>query len=236
MLSQPEPACLVIADITGYTGYLAGVELDHAQDILADLMGTVVGALRPTFRLAKLEGDAAFVYAITETVDGGPAPGHHRALLLRLPPPAPRHPPGVELRVQRLHPRPEPRPEVRRPPRRRSIRQRIASREELVGSDVIVVHRLLKNHVREDTGHRRLRAVHRGLRRGDGPRRPGRGGPRRASRGLRGRRRGRGLGARPRGRLGRGARPGPATSSSRRTRHGSTRRSSTPRRRSSGSI
>ena len=70
MLSQPEPACLVIADITGYTGFLAGAELDHAQDILADLMATVVGALRPTFRLAKLEGDAAFVYAITETVDG----------------------------------------------------------------------------------------------------------------------------------------------------------------------
>ena len=42
MLNQPEPACLVIADITGYTSYLAGVELDHAQDILADLMDTVV--------------------------------------------------------------------------------------------------------------------------------------------------------------------------------------------------
>ena len=60
MLNQTEPACLVIADITGYTSYLAGVELDHAQDILADLMNTVVTSLRPTFRLAKLEGDAAF--------------------------------------------------------------------------------------------------------------------------------------------------------------------------------
>src|SRR6187200_2111064 len=70
MLNQPEPACLVIADITGYTSYLAGVELDHAHDILADLMDTVVSALRPTFKLAKLEGDAAFVYAITGTIDG----------------------------------------------------------------------------------------------------------------------------------------------------------------------
>ena len=69
MLNTPEPACLVIADITGYTSYLTGVELDHADDILADLMDTVVGALRPTFRLAKLEGDAAFTYAMTETVD-----------------------------------------------------------------------------------------------------------------------------------------------------------------------
>ena len=70
MLNRSEPACLVIADITGYTSYLAGVELDHAQDILADLMNTVVGSLRPTFRLAKLEGDAAFTFALTPTIDG----------------------------------------------------------------------------------------------------------------------------------------------------------------------
>ena len=38
MLARTEPACLVIADIAGYSGYLAGVELDHAQDILADLV------------------------------------------------------------------------------------------------------------------------------------------------------------------------------------------------------
>ena len=60
-----ESACLLIADISGYTGYLAGVELDHAQDILADLMGTIISALRPGFRLAKLEGDAVFTFAIT---------------------------------------------------------------------------------------------------------------------------------------------------------------------------
>src|SRR5262245_55409364 len=65
-----EPACLLIADITGYTSYLAGVELDHAQDILADLMGTIVNALRPGFRLAKLEGDAAFTFAVTDRLDG----------------------------------------------------------------------------------------------------------------------------------------------------------------------
>jgi hypothetical protein len=70
VLSRPEPACLLIADISGYTSYLAGAELDHAQDILADLMTTVVAALRPGLRLAKLEGDAAFVYVLTERIDG----------------------------------------------------------------------------------------------------------------------------------------------------------------------
>ena len=47
MPDQPEPACLVIADISGYTSYLAGVELDHAQDILADLTDAVVLRRRP---------------------------------------------------------------------------------------------------------------------------------------------------------------------------------------------
>ena len=41
------------------------------------------------------------------------------------------------------------------------IRHRIAGREELVGSDVIVAHRLLKNHVVERLGIARLRAVQR---------------------------------------------------------------------------
>jgi hypothetical protein len=34
MLPKAESACFLIADISGYTSYLAGVELDHAQDTL----------------------------------------------------------------------------------------------------------------------------------------------------------------------------------------------------------
>src|SRR6188508_3266877 len=70
MPSAAEPTCFVIADISGYTGYLADVELDHAQDILADLIGAVVSALRPNFRLAKLEGDAVFTSMSVENDDG----------------------------------------------------------------------------------------------------------------------------------------------------------------------
>jgi class 3 adenylate cyclase len=69
MLATPRPTCFLIADISGYTGYLADVELDHAQDILADLVGAVVSALRPDFRLAKLEGDAAFMFMSAKTAD-----------------------------------------------------------------------------------------------------------------------------------------------------------------------
>jgi uncharacterized protein YndB with AHSA1/START domain len=153
MLSQPEPACLVIADITGYTGFLAGAELDHAQDILADLMGNVIGALRPSFKLAKLEGDAAFVYTIAATVDAAQIQdvlercyfGFRRRLRdIRQASTCECNAcilvPNLDLKIVAHH------GEV--------IRQRIASWEELVGSDVIVVHRLLKNAVEESTGLR----------------------------------------------------------------------------------
>src|SRR3954451_19303424 len=151
MLNQPEPACLVIADISGYTGFLAGAELDHAQDILADLMNTVVSAFRPSFRLAKLEGDAAFVYAITETVDGAQLQdtieGCYFAFRRRLRDIGQASMcecnacilvPHLDLKVVAHH--------------GRIVRQRVGSWEELVGSDIIVVHRLLKNHIEEALG------------------------------------------------------------------------------------
>ena len=117
MLSRPESACLLIADISGYTRYLAGSELDHAQDILADLMSTVVGALRPGFRLAKLEGDAAFAYMHHRPGRRVAAPGHHRADLLRVPATSPRHLPGDVLCLQRVRPDAPARPQAHRPPR-----------------------------------------------------------------------------------------------------------------------
>jgi hypothetical protein len=69
MLVPTERGCLVIADITGYTAYLTGTELEHAQDVLADLMATIIAGFRPVLRLAKLEGDAAFAYAPQGKVD-----------------------------------------------------------------------------------------------------------------------------------------------------------------------
>jgi uncharacterized protein YndB with AHSA1/START domain len=151
VLSRPEPACLLIADISGYTSYLAATELDHAQDILADLMTTVIAALRPGFRLAKLEGDAAFAYALTDAIDGSALlDGVERtyfAFRRRLRSIAAAtscrcnacvRMPGLDLKVVVHH--------------GSMIRHRIAGREELVGSDVIVVHRMLKNHVVEATG------------------------------------------------------------------------------------
>ena len=73
MLSKTESAYFVIADISGYTQFLSGVELEHGQDIISDLMDTLVRSLRPPYRLAKFEGDAAFLYAATDKADGSAA-------------------------------------------------------------------------------------------------------------------------------------------------------------------
>ena len=150
-MNPVERSCLLIADISGYTSYLAGVELDHAQDILADLIGTVVTTLRPTFRLAKLEGDAAFMAAPQDDLDG--------SLLLDV----------IErcyfgFRRRRRDVRQATSCEcnacVRIPDLNLKfvvhhgtiLRQRVAGHEELLGADVILVHRLLKNDVVAATG------------------------------------------------------------------------------------
>jgi uncharacterized protein YndB with AHSA1/START domain len=151
MLPAPQRTCFLIADISGYTGYLADVELDHAQDILADLIGAVVSALRPNFRLAKLEGDAAFTYMPAELIDGSmlldtiercyfgfrrrrrdvrQATSCECNACVRIP--------DLDLKFVVHH--------------GLAIVQKVAGRQELLGSDVVVVHRLLKNQVVEALG------------------------------------------------------------------------------------
>src|SRR2546423_4488862 len=65
-----EVGCLLIADVSGYTRYLSGTELEHSQDILADLIGLVVEKTCGLMKLAKLEGDAVFCYEGGRLVDG----------------------------------------------------------------------------------------------------------------------------------------------------------------------
>jgi hypothetical protein len=148
--TSPERACLAIADISGYTTYLAGVELDHAQDILSDLTVTVVEAMSP-FQLLKLEGDAAFTYVPGDSIDGSMLQdtiestyvAFRRRLrditqasscdcnaCVRIP--------DLDLKFV-VHHGP-------------IGRQRLMGLDELVGPEVILVHRLLKNEVTQQTG------------------------------------------------------------------------------------
>jgi hypothetical protein len=59
-------ALLVIADIGGYTRFMRvhRINLAHAQYVVAQLLEAVIDGGEPRLKLAKLEGDAAFFYAL----------------------------------------------------------------------------------------------------------------------------------------------------------------------------
>jgi uncharacterized protein YndB with AHSA1/START domain len=62
---------LVIADIAGYTAFLTGTELEHAQSIIEELTALIRERLAPPLRFVKLEGDAVFCYADVSTFADG---------------------------------------------------------------------------------------------------------------------------------------------------------------------
>ncbi len=146
-----QPTCFLIADISGYTGYLLSVELEHADDILTDLLNTIVMALRPNFRLSRIEGDAAFMFMPADRIDG--------SMLLdtiercyfgfRRRRRDVRQATSCDCRACVQIPDLDLKFVVHHGP---ALIQEIADRQELLGLDAIVIHRLLKNQVVERLG------------------------------------------------------------------------------------
>ena len=157
---------LLLADIGGYTSFLQAVATSHADDAFANgaipdayammssLLDGIVGRLVPPLTLSKLEGDAVFAYATdAAVVPRGPALlayieacyGEFRGRLdaahdiwtctcdacLRID--------TLELKFI-LHAGP-------------FVIQEIVGRPELVGPEVVMAHRLLKNEAAERVGH-----------------------------------------------------------------------------------
>jgi hypothetical protein len=70
---------MLLADISGYTAFLQNVAAAHAHDsgddaripdaysMLSSLLDGIVGRIAPPFSLSKLEGDAVFAYATDAT-------------------------------------------------------------------------------------------------------------------------------------------------------------------------
>lgn len=152
-MAKIERGCLALGDITGYTKYVAGVELEHSQDVLADLMGVLVNQMRGLLHLAKLEGDAVFCYEHEGEVEGSTllsmVESSYFAFAKRLQT-IDRHTtcmcnacrliPQLNLKFMTHH--------------GEYLIHEVAGSRELVGRDVILAHRLLKNSVTEQTGLR----------------------------------------------------------------------------------
>jgi Protein of unknown function (DUF2652)/Polyketide cyclase / dehydrase and lipid transport len=143
MATAPESGFLVIADLTGYTAYLSGSEIEHAPAIAGDLLETIVGRLEPPFRLAKFEGDAAFLFAEDRRADGSllldAVEAAYLAFRRRLR--SIDQATTCDCNSCRLAPRLDLKLFVHHGA---FVHGRIAGRDELAGPDVIVVHRLLK--------------------------------------------------------------------------------------------
>ena len=60
---QARQGYLLLADISGYTAFLTGTELEHAHSIVRELTKLIRERLAPPMRFVKLEGDAVFCYA-----------------------------------------------------------------------------------------------------------------------------------------------------------------------------
>lgn len=59
----PRQGYLLLADISGYTAFLTGTELEHAHAIVRELTKLIRERLSPPMKFVKLEGDAVFCYA-----------------------------------------------------------------------------------------------------------------------------------------------------------------------------
>src|SRR6188768_1378371 len=143
MAATPETGFLVIADLTGYTAYLSGSELEHAPAIAGDLLETIVASLEGPLTLAKFEGDAAFLYLPDEAADASllldAVEASYFAFRRRLR--SIDQATTCDCNSCRLAPRLDLKLFVHHGS---YVRTRIARRDELAGSDVIVVHRLIK--------------------------------------------------------------------------------------------
>ena len=142
----------VITDISGYTEYLTGSELDHANEILQTLFDAQLQSVRHPFLLSGFRGDAIFMY-VPETnfvqdqsflealenfyivfADTLQQMQYNTTCTCR----ACKNMGMLDLKMC-IH-------------YGEYLIQKLGEREELLGADVIVPHRMLKNHVIDTTG------------------------------------------------------------------------------------
>ena len=144
----------LIADITGYTGYLSSSELDHAQQTLTALLNLLIKQTKPPLVISRLAGDAVISYGLREGFLQGQTfvetleqtyVAFRRAIELMVhnttcPCNACRNIGALDLKFFVHY--------------GEFAVQKLDAHDELVGSDVNLLHRLLKNHVTECTGLR----------------------------------------------------------------------------------
>ncbi len=140
---------LLIADITGYTMYLSQSELDHAQEILTVLLELLLDHTRLPLVLSRLAGDAVISYGLNDNFYKGQTfleVIENTYLAFRK---------AIEQMILNNTCRCKACANISSLDLKFFIHygafaiQHIVDHDELVGSDVNLLHRLLKNHVME---------------------------------------------------------------------------------------
>lgn len=151
---RPVPVLLILADISGYTRYMTAnaKTLAHSQALITELVETIVRQVGPPLEVAKLEGDAVFLFgrkpvdpeawAETRQRIGECLLGFFDAFALKVAELGRSNTCAcgacrnlAQLRLKLIVHSGE------------ALFHRVACFEELAGVDVILVHRLLKNSV-----------------------------------------------------------------------------------------
>ena len=152
MERKTQTGYLVLADISGYTSFVAQTEIEHADMALSFLLEVMVEKLSVLLTIGQLEGDAVFAYveesklpeakALLELIDDTYLAFRDKALALfaqaTCPCRACRALPALDLKFMVHH--------------GEFLIQQVAGGRHLLGTDVNLIHRLAKNHVSESTG------------------------------------------------------------------------------------
>ena len=141
----------IITDISGYTEYLTESELDHAHEILQSLFDAQLKHIKFPLKISGFRGDAIFMYtpeacfinpqSFVETLENLYIVFSETLQQMQFNTTCPcracRNIHKLDLKMC-IH-------------YGEYIVQKLGDREELLGADVIVPHRMLKNHVIEQT-------------------------------------------------------------------------------------
>jgi hypothetical protein len=139
---------LVIADISGFTALLTATELEHGPAIIADVLEEVIRRISPPLEIQGIEGDAVFALgahgtvvppaSLLDVLRAGFAGFQDRQQAIidsddSCPCNACAHVGRLRLKTIAHY--------------GSFLLQTVAGRPQVAGSDVILVHRLLKNRV-----------------------------------------------------------------------------------------
>ncbi len=152
MERKTQSGYLVLADISGYTSFVAKTEIEHADVVLSHLLETIVENLGILLTISKLEGDAVFAYVEESKLQEGKSllelvdhtyvafrdKGEELYATATCPCKACKAIPTLDLKFILHH--------------GEFVIQQVAGIRDLLGTDVNLIHRLLKNGVSETMG------------------------------------------------------------------------------------